>query len=165
MIVSLVEFFCKTNFNSMFTISVISIVLQDTSCLQRYTYHRSLVGWYIGGLPKDIIFTHYQLESCLIIIGGIITEKEKRKLFGETALSERLYVADLLKGYNKTFKLINTVNIVLKAYFEQNLDRITTSYARCTLAKQFTRNAERFTPNAAHFAENDINCFSHETIC
>lgn len=57
------------------------------------------------GLPKDIIFTRYRLESCLIIIGGIITDEEKKVLFGESALSERQNVKGLQKGYNKTLKL------------------------------------------------------------
>lgn len=51
------------------------------------------------GLPKDIIFTRYRLESCLIIIGGIITDEEKKVLFGESALSERQNVRGLQKGY------------------------------------------------------------------
>lgn len=79
-------------------LSVIFIVLRDVSCLPRYTYHRSLVDWYMGGIPKDITFTGCQLESCLIIIGGNITTKEKKMMFGETALSERLDLKDLGKG-------------------------------------------------------------------
>lgn len=65
-------------------------LLHDVSCLPRYTYHRSLVDWYKEGLPKDIIFTGCHLESCSVIIGGIITDEEGRMLFGETALSEKL---------------------------------------------------------------------------
>lgn len=57
------------------------------------------------GLSKDIIFTRYRLESCLIIIGGIITDEEKKVLFGESALSERQNVKGLQKGHNKTLKL------------------------------------------------------------
>lgn len=93
-------FVCKTYLNSIFVISFISIVLHDASFLPRYTYHRSLVDWYMEGLPKDITFTGYHLESCSIIIGGIITDEDKKMLFGETALSERLDVKGLQKGYN-----------------------------------------------------------------
>lgn len=75
------------------------IVLHDASCLPRFTYHRSLVDWYVEGLPKDILFTGYRLESCFIIIGGIITDEDNRMLFGETALSERLDIKDLQKGF------------------------------------------------------------------
>lgn len=72
-------------------------LLHKASCLPRYTYHWSLVEWYMEGLPKDIIFTRYRLESCLIIIGGIITDEEKKVLFGESALSERQNVKGLQK--------------------------------------------------------------------
>lgn len=75
------------------------IVLHDASCLPRFTYHRSLVDWYVEGLPKNILFTGYRLESCFIIIGGIITDEDNRMLFGETALSERLDIKDLQKGF------------------------------------------------------------------
>lgn len=78
--------------------SFISLVLHDAGCLPRYTYHRSLVDWYMEGLPKDIAFTGCHLESCSIIIGGIITGEDKKMLFGETALSERLDVKGLQKG-------------------------------------------------------------------
>lgn len=91
-------FVCSTKFNSIVIISFISIVLHDTSCLPRFTYHRSLVDWYMEGLPKDIKFTGYHLESCSIIIGGIITDEDKTMLFGETALSGRLDIKDLQKG-------------------------------------------------------------------
>lgn len=47
------------------------------------------------GLSKDIIFTGCHLESCLIIIEGIITDEEKKALFGE---SEGLDVEGLQKG-------------------------------------------------------------------
>lgn len=80
------------------------IVLHDASCLPRFTYHRSLVDWYMEGLPKDIIFTGCHIESCFIIIGGIITDEDNRMLFGETALSERLDIDDLLKGLNLGWK-------------------------------------------------------------
>lgn len=79
--------------------------MHDASCLPRYTYHRSLVDWYIEGLPKDIIFTGCHLESCSVIIGGIITDEEGRMLFGETALSEKLDKQSLQKGNDKTFKM------------------------------------------------------------
>lgn len=75
------------------------IVLHDASCLPRFAYHRSLVDWYMEGLPKNISFTGYYLESCVIIIGGIITDEDNRLLFGETALSERLDIKDLQKGF------------------------------------------------------------------
>lgn len=97
-----VFFGVETNFNSNGIISFISylcfIVLHDASCLPRFAYHRSLVDWYMEGLPEDILFTGYYLESCFIIIGGIITDEDNRMLFGETALSERLDIKDLQKG-------------------------------------------------------------------
>lgn len=94
---------CLTNLNSIFNISFILIVLLDVSCLPRYTYHRSLVDWYMEGLPKDIIFTRYHIDSCSIIIGGIIADEEKKMMFGETAFSEKLDAKDLQKGYSKGY--------------------------------------------------------------
>lgn len=51
------------------------------------------------GLPKDIIFTGCHIESCSVIIGGITTDEERQILFGETALSEKMNVKGLQKGY------------------------------------------------------------------
>lgn len=100
----MVGFFGLTNFNSIFKIYFIPIVLHDANCLPRYTYHRSLVDWYMEGLPKNIIFTGCHIENCSVIIGGIITDDEKRMLFGETALSEKLDLKGLQKGFNKTLR-------------------------------------------------------------
>lgn len=100
----MVGFLGLTKFNSIFKISIIPVVLHDANCLPRYTYHRSLVDWYMEGLPKNIIFTGCHIENCLVIIGGIITDDVKRMLFGETALSERLDLKGLQKGFNKTLR-------------------------------------------------------------
>nr|XP_034330193.1 uncharacterized protein LOC117690335 isoform X3 [Crassostrea gigas] len=103
-------------------------VLHDASCLPRFTYHRSLVDWYMEGLPKDIIFTGCHIESCFIIIGGIITDEDNRMLFGETALSERLDIDDLLKeARNHTAFLIVyffTDNFTKMGEDIEKLDRI-----------------------------------------
>lgn len=98
-------FLCVYNY-SIFNMSFIFFsVLHDASFLPRYTYHRSLVDWYMEGLPKDIIFTGCHIESCSVIIGGITTDEERKILFGETALSEKMNVKGLQKGYIKNLRL------------------------------------------------------------
>lgn len=103
-------------------------ILHDANCLPRYTYHRSLVDWYMEGLPKDIIFTGCHIKNCSVVIGGIITDEEGRMLFGETALSEKLDLKGLQKelGSHTAFLIVYFFNGDLTKMEEdiKKLDRI-----------------------------------------
>lgn len=71
--------------------------MSDVNYLPRYRYHRSLVDWFMEGLPPDPVFHNYNCEDCSIIIGGEFTEESKIKVFGD-ALLDTVPVTDSLKG-------------------------------------------------------------------
>lgn len=91
----LLDFINFLNCIILFVLYFFFIVLYDVSCLLCFIYYCFLVDWYVEGFLKDILFIGYCLESCFIIIGGIIIDEDNRMLFGEIVLSERLDIKDL----------------------------------------------------------------------
>lgn len=78
------------------------LVLTNKTCIPRYNYHRSLLEWIWKRIPKDPIFQGFPYEECSIIVGENMTEENKTRLFGESALIEKVAVTEIQKG--TTFK-------------------------------------------------------------
>lgn len=72
-------------------------VIKDTNFLPRYTYHRSLLDWFMEDIPQDPMFQACHFTDCTILIGGNITDQTISKIFGETTLLENFTVKDLRK--------------------------------------------------------------------
>lgn len=72
-------------------------VIKDTKFLPRYTYHRSLLDWFMEDIPQDPMFQACHFADCTILIGGNITDETISKICGETILPEKLTVKDLRK--------------------------------------------------------------------
>lgn len=66
--------------------------------LPRYTYHRSLLDWFMEDIPQDPMFQACHFTDCTILIGGNVTDETISKICGETTLREKLGVRDLRKG-------------------------------------------------------------------
>lgn len=64
----------------------------------RYKYHRSLLDWFVEGLPQDPIFNECCYSDCSIIIGGDICEQKMLTYFGENLSFEALDSTNLGSG-------------------------------------------------------------------
>lgn len=68
------------------------------TCIPRYNYHRSLLEWIWKRIPKDPIFQEFPYEECSIIVGENMTEENKTRLVGESALIEKVAITEIQKG-------------------------------------------------------------------
>lgn len=81
-------------------------VIKDTKFLPRYTYHRSLLDWFMEDIPQDPMFQACPFTDCTILIGGNIKDETISKICGENTLREKLTVTDLRKAVRHTQSLI-----------------------------------------------------------
>lgn len=99
---------CVLNFNIQtihepsFANQVFFIVLIDIDYLPRYKYHRSLLEWFMKGLPYDPAFPKCNFEDCSVIVGGNLDDEKKKELF---CGADNLAFQNLQKGEEKNIIL------------------------------------------------------------
>lgn len=58
--------------------------MSDANFLPRYKYHRSLLDWFVEGLPQALTpQLKSKFQDCSIIIGGRLNDNDKENLFGD----------------------------------------------------------------------------------
>lgn len=78
------------------------LVLMDIDYLPRYKYHRSLLYWFMKGLPHDPVFPKCDFEDCSVVVGGNLDGGKKEELF---CGADNLAFQNLQKGEKKTIIL------------------------------------------------------------
>lgn len=81
--------------------------MPDINFLPRYKYHRSLLDWFIGGLPEDPAFIECCFMDCSIIVGGNLSDEKQKQLFNEALLLENMTPLNLQTGKRKLQLVVN----------------------------------------------------------
>lgn len=81
--------------------------MRDINFLPRYKYHRSLLDWFIGGLPEDPAFIECCFMDCSIIVGGNFSDEKQKQLFNEAPLLEKMTPLNLQTGKRKIQLVVN----------------------------------------------------------
>lgn len=105
-------------------------VREGNKSFPRYKYHRSLLDWFVEGLPQDPIFNECCYSDCSIIIGGDICEQKMLTYFGE----------------NLSFEALDSTNLdaddcLIVYFFTNNVSKMRRRI--CEIVGDFTSNLNR----------------------
>lgn len=90
----------------------------------RYKYHRSLLDWFVEGLPQDPIFNECCYNDCCIIIGGDICAQKMLNYFDENSSFEALHSTNLGSSTKQNIFYFINCNLLKFKILKKNLKDI-----------------------------------------